>query len=342
MLKVYNTKNEFIGIVDSCKDIYTMDVMATGLRTLCFKAPCQEQYFTMLVEENYIETSDYVYVIKEVNYDGNDFFTIYATANIEEISGVVFLHFDVYQKNLQQAYEYCLQRSSSWKLAYHTLDRSECTYQLPNVSAIDMIQQIAEDYQQELWFDTKEKMLHVYDRGALGKSLGAYFSNELKLKNLNKQSSTYDYATVLYPIGKDGLTIQSINNGREWIDNFSYTNKYIEKIWVNEDYDVPEKLKAAAEIYLDSIAQPRASYKLSLSDLGKEVSLGDTITLVDKLKRIKQKQRVVKIIRYAEEPERSQVELSNLQEDFARNFVKEQKRIAKEIAYIKSVIAELQ
>jgi len=48
----------------------------------------------------------------------------------------------------------------------------------------------------------------------MGKDFGAYYSNELKLKNLKKQSSTYDYATVLIPIGKDGLTIMDINNGK--------------------------------------------------------------------------------------------------------------------------------
>jgi phage minor structural protein len=95
-------------------------------------------------------------------------------------------------------------------------------------------------------------VLKVYDK--MGINLGAYYSNELKLKNLNKQSSTYDYATVLFPIGKDGLTIANINNGKSYIENFTYTDKYIEKIWINEDYDVAERLKAAAEIYLDSIA----------------------------------------------------------------------------------------
>lgn len=341
MLKVYNYKNEFMGIVESEKDSYTMEVLATGLKTLCFKAPCREEYFTMLSEENYIETKDYNYVIKEVNYDGNDFFTVYATANIEAIGGIVFPHFDVFHKSLKEAYEYCLQRSAPWKLVYHSQDSTQCDYQLPYVTAIDMIRQIAEDFRQELWFDTKNKLLHIYDKDGLGKPLGAYYSNELKLKNLKKQSSTYDYATVLYPVGKDGLTIQSINNGREWIDNFQYSNKYIEKVWINEDYDIAEKLKAAAEIYLDEIAQPKASYKLSLSDLGKTVALGDSVMLIDKLKRLKQKQRVVKIIRYADAPEKDQIELSNLQEDFARNFVIEQKRIAKEIAYIKSVIANL-
>jgi hypothetical protein len=43
-----------------------------------------------------------------------------------------------------------------------------------------MLRQIAYDYAQELWFDTKNKVLHIYDK--MGQDLGAYYSNELRLK----------------------------------------------------------------------------------------------------------------------------------------------------------------
>ena len=86
---------------------------------------------------------------------------------------------------------------------------------------------------------------------------------------------------------------------------------------------------------------PKASYKLSLSDLDKNTALGDTILLVDKLKRIKQKQRVVKITRYLNEPEKDSVEISNLQVDFAREFVKEQKALRKEIEKLKEKLNNL-
>ena len=159
--------------------------------------------------------------------------------------------------------------------------------------------------------------------------------------SLKKQSSTYNYATVLFPIGKDGLTIGTINNGKNYIENFSYSNKYIAKIWINEDYDVAEKLKAAAESYLQSIAVPRASYKLKLSSLDREVEVGDEIILVDKIKRIKQKQRVVRLVRCPQSPEESVVEISNLQENFAFDFINEQKNVRKELEYVKATLKNL-
>ena len=102
-----------------------------------------------------------------------------------------------------------------------------------------------------------------------------------------------------------------------------------------------DRLKAKAEKYLAENCMPKASYKLQLSELGKEVGLGDTIQLVDKLKRIKQKQRVVKIVRYPQEPERDNIEISNLQADFARDFVKQQKEMRKELDAIKKQLADV-
>ena len=199
-----------------------------------------------------------------------------------------------------------------------------------------MILQIAEDYQQEFWFDTKNKVLKIYDK--MGSQFGAYYSNQLKMRQLVKQSSTYDYATVLYPIGKNGLTINVVNNNKSYLENYSYTNKKIEKLFIDEECEVAEILKAKAEAYLDEISVPRASYQVKLTDLGDNIAIGDTIILVDKIKKIKQKQRVVKIVRYWKSPERSQVEISNLQTNFARDFVKSQKKLESEIRYIRQLL----
>jgi phage minor structural protein len=150
-----------------------------------------------------------------------------------------------------------------------------------------MIELLAADFEQDLWFDTKNKVLRVYDR--MGSEFGAFYSNELRLKRLIKQSSTYDYFTVLHPFGKDGLTIGLINNNRNFLEDFTYSNKYIEKYYVDEEIEAVEVLKAKAEKLLADNCMPKASYKLQLSELGEGVQLGDTIHLVDKLKKIKQK-----------------------------------------------------
>ena len=60
----------------------------------------------------------------------------------------------------------------------------------------------------------------------MGGDRGTYFSNEIRLKLLNQQGNTYDYITVIYPIGKDGITIGPVNNGSNILENYQYSNKY--------------------------------------------------------------------------------------------------------------------
>lgn len=336
MIKIYSSNNEFLVLLDTYKDAYTTETLSTGSSTLCFKVPCVEEMFNYIQEENYVETPDYRYIIKEINMNDNDFIEVHCSPDYETIKGRLFKVFDCYKVSLVQAYEYCVSRASGWTVEYNSTNRQMATYQEENVFGYDMILRIAEDYQQEFWFDTKNKVLKIYDK--MGSQFGAYFSNQLKMRQLIKQSSTYDYATVLYPIGKNGLTINVVNDNKSYLENYSYTNKQIEKLFIDDECEVAEILKAKAEAYLDEISVPRASYQVKLTDLGETVAIGDTIILIDKIKQIKQKQRVVKIIRYWKAPERSQVEISNLQTNFARDFVKSQKKLESEIRYIRQLL----
>ena len=169
----------------------------------------------------------------------------------------------------------------------------------------------------------------------MGAARGTYFSNELNLKLLKKQGQSYEFATVLYPIGKDGLTIGVINNGINFIENYDYCNKYIPKYWHQDDIEHAEELLIAARAHLAKISAPITSYGLQLSELPPETALGDTIILVDKIKKIKQKQRVVKIVRYPFNPEKDKLELSNQIVNFANVFTKNNNELIHQITQIK-------
>ena len=188
-------------------------------------------------------------------------------------------------------------------------------------------------------FDTKNKIIKVYDH--IGENKGVYFSNELRLRLLNRQGQSYEFATVLYPIGKDGLTIGVVNNGVNILENYSYCNKYIPKYWIQDDIEHTEQLKMAAEAYLSYISSPIVSYSLELSSLGNSASVGDNIIIVDKIKRTKQRQRIVKTVRYLQNPERDKVELSNEIVNFADTFIKYNSDYEKQIEYIKQNLTTL-
>ena len=76
---------------------------------------------------------------------------------------------------------------------------------------------------------------------------------------------------------------------------------------------------------MQELSKPRKSYSADVIDLANlnpkyknilDYKLGDTITLISKDKKIREKQRIVKIVEYPDEPERNSCEIANTTLDF--------------------------
>lgn len=338
MLRIYDTEHNFLKLIDRCKNPYVTSTLETGLKELVFGLPLTDEYLSLAAEENYVETDDYSYVVKEINMSKNDYIYFYCDANIEDLQFNLISVFDAFDISVQQAMAKAIE-NTGWKLEYNSHTATAVEYKLAQTTPYELLKQIKEDYDLEIFYDTKEKVVKVYDY--MGGDKGSYFSNELKLKLLNRQGQSYDFATVLYPIGKDGITIGTINNGLNLLENYSYCNKYIPRYWVQDDIEHPEQLKMAAEAYLSYVSSPIVSYSVELSALPAGTALGDSIIIVDKIKRTKQKQRVVKVINYPFSPERDKVEISNQIVNFADTFIKYNSDYNKQIEYIKKNLTTL-
>ena len=118
---------------------------------------------------------------------------------------------------------------------------------------------------------------------------GVYFASQLNLKKLTVQSTSYDFYTEIEPYGKDGLTIESVNGGKNYVSNYQYSSKSKRLIWKDERYTVPESLKADAQAKLEDMSKPYSSYSADIIDLAKqsekysilEYDIGDTVTILD-------------------------------------------------------------
>lgn len=125
MFKVYDTQSKFITMIDVCKDFCVTSELETGFQTLSFKLPVTEEYLAAIAEEYYIETSDYRYVIKEVNITTNDFFTVYCNPDVEELKMTIMPTYDVIETLLPNALAKVV-KDTHWTISYKsTLGDSE-------------------------------------------------------------------------------------------------------------------------------------------------------------------------------------------------------------------------
>ncbi|WP_288219050.1 phage tail spike protein, partial [uncultured Clostridium sp.] len=306
MLQLYGlTKNKLQGL-KQYKDYCIESELSTGDKTLSFLYPLNLS--KEIKEEGYIRNKTDEFVIKEVSTQGN-WKSIKAKLNVEDLEGKVFESFDTTNETITDCINLAL-AGTGWIVGSCDVTRRR-TVRKTNSSSWDIIQEARKVYRCELEFDTLNKKVNIYEKRGIDK--GVYFLDSLNLKDLSIQSDSYDFYTRIIAKGKDNLKVT--------LENFQYSNKIKTYIWKDERYTDIESLTEDAEAKLDELSKPYRAYSATVIDLAniskedyKDIlsySLGDIITLVSKENEIKEKQRIVKMVEYPDEPDRNTCEIAN-------------------------------
>lgn len=313
MLKLYNKEHVAIDTLTDTKDL-KIEYVLSGEDLLEFSLSISDEKINLLEEEGYIRTKDNEYVIKAIDPSDN-FKRFSCNINVEALVGKAIASFDTSNNNVNDTIRLAI-AGTGWILADNNITKRR-TVRLTNTNALEVLREVRKVFRVDIRYDAINKIIYVYEQ--FGEDRGVYFSDELNLKSFSIPSDTYDYVTRLYPKGKDGLTIASINNGKEYIENFQYSNKVLELIWEDNRYTDVNSLKEDAEVKLDELSKPKRTYQASISDLAKQSEeynfldffLGDTITLLSKQEKFRDKQRIVKYIQYPDDPSQNSCELGN-------------------------------
>ncbi|WP_297130776.1 phage tail protein, partial [Terrisporobacter sp.] len=318
MLKLYNKEHKAIGVLTNLKD-YKIEYLLSGEDLTEFSLSICDENIHLVEEEGYVRNKNNEYVIKAID-PAQELKRYSCVVNIEDIKGKSIANFDTSNNNITETIRLAI-AGTGWVLADNNISKRR-TVRLKNTNALEVLREIRKVFRVDFRYDAINKIIYVYEQ--FGSDKGVYFSDELNLKSFSIPSDTYDYATRLYPYGKDGLNIASVNGGKEYIENFQYSNKIIELIWEDNRYTDVNSLKEDAEAKLDELSKPKRSYQADIVDLAKQSEeysfldffLGDTITLLSKKEKFRDKQRIVKYIEYPKNPTQNTCELGNTQLTF--------------------------
>lgn len=264
--------------------------------------------------ENYIQTMTDEYVIKSIDTYGTTV-EITASINKDELEGTFFESFITTEQTIKECMQLAL-AGTGWTVTCDLTKKR--TVKVTNKYVWDIIKQVIKTYRVEIKIDSLNKNLTFVEQR--GEDRGVYFTNQLNLKKLSKNTDTADFYTRLIPVGKDGLTIESVNAGKKYIENYQYSKKIRTFYWKDERYTIVENLKEDAEAKLNDMSKPYKAYTCDVIDLanaGEEkyeilsYSIGDTVTLIDTHTNTREKQRIVKITEYPEAPENNTCEVAN-------------------------------
>ena len=220
LLQLYDLSHTRIAGLKNHKDATVESELSTGDKTLSFL--WHKRNKQQIPQEYYVRTDTDEYVIKENSAASNGYRKIVAKLNIEEIEGRSWSEYIVNGVTAQEAADYAL-TDTGWSCVSTVPADKLRNINLKNVSSYQIVEKILEAYTCEVKFDTFTKTMYL--KTQIGEDKGAYFLEGLNLKEITENSDTYDYATIIVPIGADGLGIESANNGTSYLENYQYSNK---------------------------------------------------------------------------------------------------------------------
>lgn len=314
MLKILDRNKVPVKGLKKYDDLCIESVLELDDRTLSFSAPYRN-IRNAVVNEGYIETRTDRYVVKEIEKNTEGTANVVAQLDLESLEGKVFREFRSEEQTIKSALQLAF-AGTGWAIGVCEVNKKR-TLSMSNVSALDVLKQALKTYRAEIKVNSKFQIISIYN--AIGSDKGSYFANQLNLKSLTVQSTSYDFYTEIEPYGKDGLTIEAVNLGKTYLENHQYSSKVKRCIWKDERYTVPESLKEDAEAKLADMSKPYVSYSADVIDLAKcsekyrilEYGIGDIITLIDDITDTREKQRIVGMKIYPDAPEKNSCTLAN-------------------------------
>ena len=323
LLELYDRNHKKLANLTGIKSPHIQRTLEYGDETLDFSYPTSGPWLAQLLAECYIRTDRQEYVVKAVEKSSASAWRKVSCAlNIEELEGAPFEGFETVEQTVQAAAEFALE-GTGWTVETDAdITKKRTIRKEDDTTAWEVVKQIVTTYRVELEIDAVNKRLKFHTRR--GRDRGAYFIERLNLRSLGVKTSSYGFYTRLIPIGKDGLHLW--RDGQNYIENHQYSDKVITSIWRDERYTVTAALLEDAQARLDEASTPARAYTAELVDLAAQsgkynalaYDLGDAVLLVSEKTDEREKQRIVKLDEYPDDPLANKAELSNVKQTFAQ------------------------
>nr|UWI36066.1 MAG: Prophage endopeptidase tail [Bacteriophage sp.] len=320
-MQIFNDKKERVGILKGFKDRKIVKTLDSGDKELTFKYPSDGKQVDLLKEEYYIRTKEDEYVIRK-RKTGTQFNEYTAQLNVEELEGAVFPYgFESKEQTIRACLEFAFE-GTGWKVGVCQIAKKRTINKDEETNAWKVLQDCLSTYRAECKINSLTKTIDIYEQ--IGSDRGRYFIEGLNLKKLTVTSDTYDFYTRLIPLGKDGIGIEWL--GKPYLENYQYSSKIKTYVWSDERYTNTTSLIEDGIAKLDEMSKPYVAYAADVIDLARQsekyssvfdYDIGDTVWMISRKTRTKEKQRIVKLTEYPETPKNNTVELSNATKTFA-------------------------
>lgn len=306
MLTIYNETGQEAFPLTISPGAYSITHKANGYDVLEFEIPDSHELYPRISEEIRVIGDDQNrYAIKSIDEHGG-LATVTCELDLDDWRQQFWRQYRETDKYLSQILESI--KPSGWSVSGAGQVTKRATVEaskgqpLENVTAEGILSKAVTVYDVAVHFDVPNKVLKVILPKSYTTS-GEYLTDELNLRSLGFNGNSSNFATRLYAYGKkdeDGtpITFASINGGKEYVEDNSYSNRVISVGWSDERYTFKENLLAAAKEKLAELAYPVRSYECDVVNLDEDMWLYKVVTLVDRRRKTRVNHQVVEYKEY--------------------------------------------
>lgn len=299
------------------------DIIATGevngADTLDFKIPFNDGKRVSLDNEKQVQIADEIYRVRtltdEKASDGSILTSVYAEAAFYDLTySAEKQPTEFNAARADEAMRYALQ-GTGWSIGTVNVSTLR-TWTCEEKNALAILRQVQNIHGGDLVFDSRNRLVSLLTFS--GKDSGALFAYKKNLTSIKRVVDTRSLVTRLYAYGKDGITFASINGGKEYVEDYTYSNEVRVSTLDCSNFTNPYQMLEFANMRLAEYAKPRVSYVLSAMDLSvltgyehERWALGDIVTVDDRDLDMTIKTRVIRRQYNLQEPWKTVLELSS-------------------------------
>lgn len=291
---------------------YYVRQLASGLDEVIFQISVYDPIYAQLGEEMQIlDRGGQAYLVKQVD-GGPEVAKVIAQIDLDDWRAQMLLDYGSASNTIYNTINAI--KPTGWTV----IDQTGYTYRRTiegNLTPLEIVQAACKTFGAYPRWDTQAKTLTLYNQ-AMPEPVGAFATRELNLQEINYKGKSQGFATRLYAYGKDGLSFASINGGKAYVDDHTYSSRTIAAYWKDERYTVKENLLADARKKLAAMAVPQRSYDCSVVDLqavdpekyaALDFTLLSSAVLIDDLKHTQITYQVLERYDYPYHPEMNRV-----------------------------------
>ncbi|MCM1497136.1 MAG: phage tail protein [Clostridium sp.] len=298
------------------------DIIVTGEingeDTLSFSIPFADEKRKYIDNEKKIQIVDDVYIIRKItdtkNSSGVTVTDVYAEAEFYDLAYSVRKEEKTFDAEVPEtAMTYAL-AGTEWNVGTVSV-RTKRTWTSTEKNALSILRNIADLHGGDLIFDCPNRLVHLLTMS--GKDSGALFLYGKNMKEIERTVDTTGLVTRLYAYGADGMTFASINGGRPYAEDYTYSKEVRVSSLDCSAFTNPYQMLEFTKMRLADYCKPTVSYVLKAMDLSvltgyehEAWELGDYVRVADKDLNLSVTTRIVRREYNLQEPWNTVLELS--------------------------------